>query len=86
VACRFEPSELLERLAAMIPRPRANQLIYHGAYAPRGVKHERAWSEAVPAHCEKTTLMSPAQLLSIFHLCRGSGTEFRVSAMISGSK
>ena len=33
----------------MIPRPRANQLIYHGAYAPRGVKHERAWSEAQPA-------------------------------------
>jgi hypothetical protein len=32
------------------PPPRANQLIYHGAYAPRGVKHERAWSEAPPAH------------------------------------
>ncbi len=32
-AIRFEPSELLERLAAMVPRPRANQLIYHGAYA-----------------------------------------------------
>jgi len=33
----FEPSELLERLAAMVPRPRANLLIYHGAFAPRGV-------------------------------------------------
>ena len=42
-AIRFEPSELLEKLAAMIPRPRANQLIYHGAFAPRGVKHERGW-------------------------------------------
>ena len=46
-AIRFEPSELLEKLAAMIPRPRANQLIYHGAFAPRGVKHERGW---VPIH------------------------------------
>ena len=35
-AIRFEPSELLEKLAAMIPRPRANLLIYHGAFAPRG--------------------------------------------------
>jgi hypothetical protein len=50
-AIRFEPSELLEKLAAMIPRPRANQLIYHGAYAPRGVKHERAWIP-LPAHGE----------------------------------
>jgi len=48
-AIRFEPSELLERLAAMIPRPRANQMIYHGAYAPRGVVHERAWSAARPS-------------------------------------
>ena len=35
-AIRFEPSELIEKLAAMIPRPRANLLIYHGAFAPRG--------------------------------------------------
>jgi hypothetical protein len=39
-AIRFEPSELLEKLAAMIPRPRANLLIYHGAFAPRGCCHE----------------------------------------------
>jgi hypothetical protein len=35
-AIRFEPSELMERLAAMVPRPRTNLLIYHGAFAPRG--------------------------------------------------
>ena len=52
-AIRFEPSELLERLAAMIPRPRANQLIYHGAYAPRGVVHERACAQAPSPHGEQ---------------------------------
>ena len=35
-AIRFEPSELLEKLAAMVPRPRANLLLYHGAFAARG--------------------------------------------------
>ncbi len=39
-AIRFEPGELLERLVAMIPRPRTNLLIYHGALAPRGCRHE----------------------------------------------
>jgi len=39
-AIRFEPTELLEKLAAMIPRPRANLLIYHGAFAPRGCCRE----------------------------------------------
>ena len=35
-ALRFEPSELLEKLAALVPRPRANLLLYHGAFAARG--------------------------------------------------
>jgi len=39
-AVRFEPLELLEKLAAMIPRPRSNLLLYHGAFAPRGMLHE----------------------------------------------
>ena len=33
----FEPLELLERLAAMTPRPETNLLICHGVLAPRGV-------------------------------------------------
>ena len=48
-AIRFEPSELLEELAAMIPRPRANLLIYHGAFAPRGCYHEHAGRSRPPA-------------------------------------
>ena len=35
----FEPSEFLEKLAVVIPRPRINLLIYHGAFAPRGRGH-----------------------------------------------
>jgi hypothetical protein len=30
----FEPLELLERLAAIIPRPQINLLTYHGVLAP----------------------------------------------------
>lgn len=33
-AVRFSPIELLEKLAAMIPKPRINLLVYHGAFAP----------------------------------------------------
>ena len=33
-AVRFAPTELLEKLAAMIPKPRINLLVYHGAFAP----------------------------------------------------
>jgi hypothetical protein len=36
----FEPTDLLEKLAAVIPRPRINLLIYHGAFAPRGRFHD----------------------------------------------
>jgi hypothetical protein len=38
-AIRFEPCELLEKLAVVIARPRINLLIYHGAFAPRGCCH-----------------------------------------------
>ena len=31
----FEPVELLERLAALVPRPRVNLVLYHGVFAPR---------------------------------------------------
>ena len=32
----FEPVEFLEKLSVLVPRPRTNLLIYHGAFAPRG--------------------------------------------------
>jgi hypothetical protein len=55
-AIRFEPLELIERLAAMVPRPRANLLIYHGAFAARGVRHEcRPASTALGKHAPGMT-------------------------------
>jgi hypothetical protein len=38
----FDPVELLERLAALTPRPRVNLILYHGVLAPRA-----AWRRAV---------------------------------------
>jgi len=37
----FEPLELLERLAAIIPRPQINMLIYHGVLAPNAKWRKR---------------------------------------------
>ncbi len=42
-AIRFEPSEFLEKLASMVPRPRINLLIYHGVFGP----HARCRKDAV---------------------------------------
>ena len=41
----FEPVELLERLAALTPRPRINLILYYGVLAPRGGP---AWSSSGP--------------------------------------
>ena len=54
----FEPLELLERLAALTPRPETNLLICHGLLAPRA-----RWRERVVAHgrvaSEPTALAPP---------------------------
>ena len=39
---RFDPLELLERLAVLTPRPRVNLILYYGVLAPRA-----AWRSAV---------------------------------------
>jgi len=47
----FAPVELLERLAALIPRPRINLVLYHGVLAPRA-----AWrARVVPARIDETS-------------------------------
>jgi hypothetical protein len=38
---RFDPVELLERLAALVPRPRINLILYHGVLAPRAARRAR---------------------------------------------
>ena len=37
----FDPVELLERLAALTPRPRVNLILYHGVLAPRSAWRAR---------------------------------------------
>lgn len=44
-AILFEPIELLEKLAALIPKPRINLLVYHGIFGPNA----RGRSSAVRA-------------------------------------
>jgi len=59
-AIRFEPSELLEKLAALVPRPRANLLLDHGAFAARGCWHV-AQATAPPAdHASAPAAAPPA--------------------------
>lgn len=41
----FEPLELLEKLAALVPRPRINLVVYHGVLAPHS-----SWRARVVAH------------------------------------
>ena len=43
----FDPVELLERLAALIPRPRINLILYHGVLAPRAA-WRLSWSHSGP--------------------------------------
>ena len=49
----FEPIEFLEKLAALIPRPAVNLLLYHGVLAPRArwraqvVRHGRPASDGL---------------------------------------
>jgi Putative transposase/Transposase zinc-binding domain len=50
----FEPVELLEKLAALTPRPRINLVLYHGVLAP----HAR-WRALVVAH-DRARAGSPA--------------------------
>jgi hypothetical protein len=49
-AVRFTPTELLEKLAAMIPKPRINLLVYHGEFAPPA----RGRADAVRAARERS--------------------------------
>jgi Putative transposase len=44
----FDPVELLERLAALIPRPRSNLVLYHGVLAPRAAWRKRVVRSKVP--------------------------------------
>ena len=44
----FDPVELLERLAALTPRPRINLILYYGVLARRAPPGGLAWSNSAP--------------------------------------
>ncbi len=59
----FEPVELLERLAALIPRPRINLVLYHGVLAPRA-----AWrARVVPARIDEASTASAPEATAHRH-------------------
>ena len=62
----FEPVELLERLAALIPRPRINLVLYHGVLAPRA-----AWrAHVVPARIDEPSETSASDATAHGHGAR----------------
>jgi len=72
---RFDPVELLERLAALTPRPRINLILYHGVLAPRAAwrgqvvqrpgagEAERAVITAAPAAGDEGNVGRPGDRL-----------------------
>ena len=64
----FDPVELLERLAVLVPRPRVNLILHHGVLAARA-----AWrSQVVPRASSPDRVSSRRRLLA--------GSSFQVSA------
>ncbi len=56
----FEPSEFLEKLAAMIPRPRINLLIYHGLCS---AQHKPCYAQRPIMRSPPSWNPSPSELL-----------------------
>src|SRR5439155_23193210 len=56
-AFRFTPHELIEKLVALVPRPRAHLACYHGVLAPAFA----ARSEIVPSPEAEPDEMAPAR-------------------------
>jgi hypothetical protein len=51
---RFDPLELLERLAVLTPRPRVNLILYYGVLAPRA-----AWRSTVVRRAQTASMTRP---------------------------
>ena len=78
----MSPLELLQRLAALVPRPRLNLIRYHGVLAPNA-----KWrSQVVPAQTDSETL-SPAETeVSEIDPLASSGEKKGVGRYISWSR
>lgn len=78
----MSPLELLQRLAALVPRPRLNLIRYHGVLAPNA-----KWrSQVVPPQNDSETL-SPAEIeVSEIDPLASSGEKKGVGRYISSSR
>jgi hypothetical protein len=56
----FEPIEFLEKLAALIPRPAVNLLLYHGLLAPRARWRSQVVRYGRPAADDLALTLEPA--------------------------
>lgn len=61
----FEPSELIGRLASLVPKPRTNLLIYHGVLAPHATWRARVIAHGLPlepgsVHVDHSAAPEPA--------------------------
>jgi len=55
----FEPLEFIGRLAALIPRPHKNLVVYHGVLAPRSKWRARVVAYGRPGSARPTSRPSP---------------------------
>jgi len=55
----FDPLELLGRLAAFVPRPRTNLLIYHGVLAPNAKWRKRVVGYGRAPDADETSNVAP---------------------------
>jgi len=70
----FDPVEFLERLAALVPRPRINLILYYGVLAPRA-----AWREAVvPATVDDDVSAPDAARMTLVALIRDAAVVSRI--------
>lgn len=86
----FSPQELIERLVALIPPPRANLVRYHGVLAPNA-KSRKFIVPKQKSSNSKTTNMTWAEMLKRVFLidatkCQFCGGELKFIATIIDAK
>ncbi|OFZ81150.1 MAG: hypothetical protein A2583_04445 [Bdellovibrionales bacterium RIFOXYD1_FULL_53_11] len=92
----FEPLELIEKLAALVPPPRANLVRYHGVLAPR-YSHRRSIVPSVDMDDEHARVFSESRRLEwsallkrVFDIdvlkCSSCGGKLKVISMITQKK
>jgi hypothetical protein len=70
----MDPLELLDKLAKLIPPPRAHQIRYFGALAPNIHLRERAIASAGPLAAIQMRLEEAAQRMGLARLASPAGS------------